>query len=172
MSSRCVFASFFRHSFGTLFPLLALTLFAGGCSSTGEVRKEPRLRVVETTLAKGIDDTGTEIVPIEPTTIFSTEDPEVVCYVKLRNLSGKHRLRWAWYDPAGNLYYSTKSYSVAIPRGKYVEDAIAWHEISLRGESAQEYPGSWKVDIYLDEAYLASNFFHIVPARAGPCLSP
>ena len=146
-----------------LFFLLSLPLFVIACSSSKQVRKPLSFRVVNTTLAKAIDDKETAGIPLNPTTTFFTQDPEIISHVKLRNLSGKHALRWEWYDPNGNLYYATKDHSIHIPKGKYVAEATVWHKISLRGERAQKYPGNWKVDIHLDDALIASNAFEIKP---------
>lgn len=141
---------------------VVLPLFVLACGSTKEARKPLPFRVVKATLAKGIDDRGTAGVPLNPTTTFSTQDSEVISHVKLQNLSEKHELRWEWYDPSGNLYHATKNYPIKTSKGKYVNEATAWHKISLRGEKAQEYPGNWKVDVYLDGALIASNSFEVV----------
>ena len=161
-----------RNALKTLFLLLFLPFFVIACSSNKQVRKPPPFRVVKTTLAKGIDDKGTAGIPLNPTTTFSTEDSEIISHVKLRNLSGKHALRWEWYDSQGNLYYATKDYPIMTSKGKYAEDTTAWHKISLRGERAQKYPGDWKVNIYLDHALIASKAFEIKPEQSGYATPP
>lgn len=143
------------------FILLILPLFVFACSSTREIRQPPHFGVVKTTLAEGIDDKGTAGVPLNLTTTFSTLDSEIISHVELRNLSGKHNLRWEWYDSNGNLYYATENYPIETSKEKYVEQVTASHKISLKSERAQEYPGNWKVNIYLDDAVIASNAFEV-----------
>ena len=143
----------------SIFLFLPLLVFA--CSSTGVVRKPPVFRVAEITLGKGIDDTGSHDILLNPTTNFSTMDPEIISHVKFENLSGKHEFKWEWYDANGNLYYSTQNYPLETSRGKYIEEGTAWHKISVRGEKAQNYPGDWKVKFYLDDALIASKPFEL-----------
>lgn len=145
----------------SIFLILSLLVFA--CSSTTAVKKQPQFRVEEITLAKGIDDTGSHDVLVNPTTIFSTQDSQIISHIKFENLSGKHDFRWEWYDPNGDLYYSTLNYPVEPASGKYAKEGTAWHKISLKGEKAQKYPGYWKVNIYVDNALIASKGFEIGP---------
>ena len=154
---------------------LILPFFVFACSSTKVVRKLPRLRVVKTTLAKGIDDTGTAGVPLNPATTFSTRDAEVISHIKYENLSGKHRLRWEWFDPDGNLYCATKNHPIQTSKNKYVKEGSSCHRISIRGAKAQDYPGEWTVKIYLDDVITASDSFEIKEpriARETPPLKP
>lgn len=145
-----------------IFTIPALLLFA--CSSAMEVKREKRLpffRFADATLSKGIDVKGTTATPLNPATVFSQEDPEVVAYLSLENLSGEHRLRWEWYDPNGNLYLSSGDYTIKASEGKYTRKIAAWHRLSVSGEKAANYPGDWKVNIYLDERPLKSIGFKI-----------
>ena len=141
--------------------ILILLLFTFACSSTKVVRKRPQLGFEDSILSKGIDCKGTKGIPLKPTTTFSTEDAEVIASLKLRNLSGRHTLRWDWYSPDGNLYHSTGNYPIEPSTGKYVAEATSWHRLSVRGETAANYPGDWKVNIYLDRDLIASRIFKI-----------
>ncbi len=132
-----------------IFLIVPLVIFA--CASTKQVEKKPPFKFVGTTLSKGIDDTGTTGIPSEPTTTFSTQDSEVIALLKFKNLSGKHTLRWEWYDPASNLYYSTGKFPLKMSRGKYLREATAWHRLSIQGDPAAGYPGDWEVRIFLDD---------------------
>jgi len=139
--------------------ILALSIFA--CSSTREAKGPPQFGFEEPILSKGIDFRGAKGIPLNPTTTFSREDHEVIASLKLKNLLGKHTLRWDWYDPNGNLYYSTGKYPVEISPGKYLRESTAWHRLSIEGERATEYLGDWKVNIYLDNGLIASKMFRI-----------
>ena len=145
---------------------LFLPLFIFNCASTGEVRKPPLFKIAEITLAKGIDDTGPHDILLNPTTTFSTQDPEIISHVKFENLSGKHQFKWEWYDVNDNLYCTTSNYPLEAKKGKYVEAGTVWHKISIRGEKAQNYPGEWKVNIYLDDALIAIKPFELKQVSA------
>ena len=88
------------------FIFLILPLFVFACASTKGIKKPPQLNFEEPILSKGLYHKGTSGIPVDRTTTFSTEDPEVVASLRLKNVSGKHTLRWDWYDPNGNLYSS------------------------------------------------------------------
>jgi len=143
------------------FIFLILPLFAFSCSTTKEIKKPPPFRVVETTLAKGVDDRDTRAIPLNPTTTFTTEDQEVVSFIAYENLSGKHQLRWEWYDPEGKLYSRTRHYPIRSSMNKYIKRGSAWHKMSIKGTKAQYLSGEWNVKIYLDGAMAANKYFRI-----------
>ncbi len=116
-----------------VFIFLILPLFVFACTSTKEIKKPPQFWFEEPILSKGIDQKGTKGIPLNPTTTFATEDPEVISSLSLRNLSGRHTLRWDWYDPNGNLYSSTGNYSIEALKGK----------ISKRGNSMAQALNTW-----------------------------
>jgi len=140
--------------FRALLVLLALAflLFACACA--------PRTRFVEATISKGINK-GTIAESVEPTSTFSTDDPEVIAHIKLENLSGKHNLKWEWYDPNGDLYYSTGNHTLRVTEGKYHKFATAWNKLFVRGEKAADLLGDWQVKLYLDNDLHASKNFRI-----------
>lgn len=142
-----------------IFLILPLLIFA--CSSTKVVIKPPQLTFDDPILSKGIEDKGTKGIPLNPTAVFSTQDPKVIASLKLKNLSGRHTLRYDWYDPNGNLYYSTGNRPIEAPREKYLREATAWHSLSIHGEKAEKNPGHWKVRFYLDKEFIASKRFTI-----------
>ena len=82
----------------SIITIMLLTLFVFACGSTKTAVKPPQFRIIETSLAKGIEDMGTKGVPVKPTTTFSTKDKEVVSHVKYMNLTGKHHLKWKWFS--------------------------------------------------------------------------
>ena len=143
------------------FIFLILPLFISACSSTKVVKKPPPFRIVETTLSKGVDDKGTRGIPLNPTTTFTTEDPEVISFIEYANLSGKHVLRWEWYGPDGKLYSKTGNYPIKSSRNRYIRKGSACHKISLKGAKAQNLPGEWNVKIYLDDVFAANKYFSI-----------
>ncbi len=141
------------------FIFLIVSVLVVACATTKQVEKKPPLKFEGTTLSKGVDDTGTVGIPLEPTATFNTEDGEAIALLKFANLSGKHALRWEWYNPDGNLYYSTGDFPLEISRGKYLKEATAWHRLSIQGDPAADYPGEWEVRIFLDDELMETKPF-------------
>ena len=79
-----------------LFIILLLSFLVFACGSTKTTIKQPQFKIVKATLAKRIYDRGTHAIPRNPTTQFSTDDTEVISHIKLKNLSGRHHIRWDW----------------------------------------------------------------------------
>jgi len=144
-----------------IFFILNLVLFICSCASTSTVKRPEPFKIVKTTLAKGTLDKGTEGVPIQPTTSFNTQDKEVVSHVKYVNLLGRHHLKWEWYSPDGNLYYTTGNYTIGTSQNTYAEEGSSSHKISIKGTRAEEYPGKWKVQVYLDDVLAEFTSFTI-----------
>jgi hypothetical protein len=149
----------------SIFLILSLSVFS--CSSTKEIKKPPQLTYDYPVLSKAIKYEGNQGIPVNPTATFSTDDTEAIASVKLKNLSEKHTLRWDWYDPDGKLYYSTGNSPIKVSSGRYLREATAWHKISIRGEKAARTPGDWKVNVYLDNEFIASKGFKIQPTLAA-----
>jgi hypothetical protein len=149
-----------------IFLILPLLVFA--CASTREIQQPPQFSFEDPVLSKGLYHKGTSGIPVDRTTTFSPDDPEVIASLKLKNLSGRHTLRWDWYDPSGNLYSSTGNYPLETSKGKYLREATAWHKLSIQGESTAHYPGAWKVNIYLDKQFITSKAFEIRPEHLLP----
>lgn len=147
---------------------LILPFFAFACSSTREIKKLPQFSFEDPILSKAIDDKATKAIPLKRTTKFSTKDPQVIASLKLKSLSERHTLRFDWYDPDGNRYYSTGNRPIEVSRGKYLRELTAWHKLSISGEKAENYPGDWKVNIYLDNDFIASKSFKIEPISLSP----
>lgn len=144
-----------------VFIFLILPPFIFACSTTKIIKKPPPFRIVETILAKGVDDRGTRGIPLNPTATFTTDDREVVSFIGYENLSGKHELRWEWYGPEGKLYSKTRDYPIRSSKDKYIKRGSACHKISIKGTKAQYLPGEWNVKIYLDGTIATSQYFRI-----------
>ncbi len=142
--------------------LLVLTVLA--CSAKKQAVKPPVFKIVQTTLSKGIHIRDTESVPFHPTHTFTTLDTEIVSHVKYENLSGKHELRWEWYDPDKNLYFATDNYPIETSSNKYIRAGSSWHKIPVRSAKAENYPGTWTVNIFLDGVLAASDAFKVESA--------
>jgi hypothetical protein len=122
-------------------------------------------------LAKAVDESGSIGVPREQTSKFNTEDEQVVALVTLENMSGTHKLRWEWVDPAGKVYLSTKNYPLEVDKGKYLPKVTAWHRISLRDEAAVDSPGKWAVKLFVDNELIDTKPF-VLSVLADPLVLP
>ncbi len=143
----------------TCFSVLPLALLS--CASTQEIRRPPTFRLVDVSLSKAVEDRASIPVPQNPTNVFSPGDPEVIAFLKLKNLSGVHTLKWDWFDPQGNLYYSTGDFTIKSAEGKYVREVTTWHKLSIRGEKAGKLTGNWTLNVYLDKEMVAVRTFRI-----------
>jgi hypothetical protein len=150
------------------FLLLLVPLIVVACASTKEIRKPPAFSLEQPMLSKAIEYKDGKGTPLAPTTTFSTQDPEVIASLRLRNLSGRHTLRWDWYEPSGKLYSSTGNYPIEASEGKYLREATAWHKVSIRGERAAQCPGDWKVSVYLDNQFVTSKGFELRAEQLPP----
>ena len=101
--------------------------------------------------------------PIGPTYEFSRSDEKAVSWVKLGPIYRAHQVRWEWYSPQGSLYWI---YTAMIPDPRSSGyDRWEWYKIwswiAIRGHEAARLPGSWRVDLYLDEHLILTERFTI-----------
>ncbi len=140
---------------------LVLSLVFLSCSPAARITKPPDVRFGEITLSKEIEAETYKAVPKNPTTVFSSQDPEVIASLKIMNFWGSHTLRWDWLGPNGTLYYSTGDYPITSTEGKYWREVTLWHRLSIRGEEAGNLRGEWNVKIFFDKKFLAWKNFNI-----------
>jgi len=144
---------------------ICLIFFLSACSSNQNVKKAPEFKFVEATITKEIRKTGDLVEPGAPTRTLTTDDESVAAHVKFTNISGRHNVQWKWYDPNGELYYTSKAYRFKTEKDKFVESATAFHKISIKGDDAQNRLGDWTVKILYDNAIIATKTFEIKPAK-------
>ena len=155
--------------------LLIVPFLLFSCGTTKEIQKPPQFHFGDVVLSKAIDDRGTKGIPLQPTTSFSTHDPEVIASLQLKNVSGSHSVRWEWYDPNGDLYCSTGNHPLYVSQGNYLRDSTAWHRLLIEGERAARYPGNWTLHLYLDDTLISSKAFALTspaPSPLVPLASP
>src|SRR3989304_7300821 len=140
---------------------LILPLLFSCATPKKDITTLPSFKLAESTLTKRLYVKETTAVPIEPTLIFTTEDSEAISYVKLKNLTGEHKLRWDWIGPKGEIYSSSGDYVLKASKGRYREEVVAWHKLSIRGDRASHSPGEWQIKIYLDDTLILQKGFTI-----------
>ena len=152
----------------TLFILILMSPLLFACATTKkDIATLPSFKLAESTLTKRLYVKDTTAVPIEPTLTFTTEDSEAISYVKLKNLAGEHKLRWDWIGPKGEIYSSSGDYVLKASKGRYREEVVAWHKLSIRGAMASPSPGDWQIRIYLDDTLIIQKGFTIQREKAG-----
>lgn len=150
---------------------LSVMLLLLSCASQQSAGKKPPPKFQGMVLAKAIDESGSLGAPRGQTNEFDTEDDEVVALVTLENMSGSHKLRWEWVDPAGKVYLATKNYPLKVTQGKYLPKLTAWHRISLRDEAAANSPGEWAVKLFVDNELVDSKPF-VLSVLSDPLMLP
>jgi len=136
-------------------------IFIFSCTSAQKKLNKPAVKLHELTLSKSISKQSTMALPLNPTTIFTSQDTEVFALLKFENLSGKHRLKWDWYKPNGDLYLSTGNFPLTVSKGKYLKHATTWHSLVLKGDDAVNYPGTWQVKVSVDGEQVDSKSFSL-----------
>ena len=144
--------------------LIALLIFSA-CSTGGSAIVKPAVTFLGISLSKAVKKQGDVSVPVEPTNTFSTNDKEAVALVAIKNLHYQIRLRWEWYSPDGNLYYTTGNVPVNISTKKYVRKFSAWHVLTIKGDKAGDLPGAWTVKVYMDDEYLDIKGFDLIKSN-------
>ena len=140
-----------------LFLIFFVSVSIISCAPTQTtLKKPPPFKILQSTLVKEI---GSQGAPINPASIYTTDDKRVVSHIKYANLSGKRYLKWKWYDPEGKLYQATGYFPVESEKGKWVKEGFASHMISIKDTQAADHPGRWSVNVLLDGALVAKEIF-------------
>lgn len=144
---------------------LCFLLFA--CSST-TVTKHPsrlNLKIVKNTLAKNVKQYGKTSKPVFPTSNFTTDCDCVVSHIIFTHLSGKHFIRWEWYDPQNKMYHSSGNFPLQAPHGKYITEGATCNYLPIKGTDVMNNTGNWFVKIYVDDVLAAIDDFTITSAE-------
>jgi hypothetical protein len=142
-----------------LIPLLLLA-----CATTAPKEGKPKLRHVNTTLAKGVREKREIAIPVEPTVHFSTKDEKVVAHLEFANLSGSCKLRWDWFSPDGALYLSSGDFPVDIAKDRFVQQATVWHDLNIKGDRAATLTGEWVLKVFYNNDLVDTRSFHLNPS--------
>lgn len=148
----------------TLALLLCGMVWACGHADTIKKSAIPPVKIIDVTLAKGVREAGGTSLPVEPVGSYTTTDEAVFAHITLAHLTGSHSLRWEWFDPSGNLYESSGDTPLAIRKGAYVKAGTACHALKLDQSRAADFPGEWRMRLYLDDSLAAVEKFTLAPA--------
>lgn len=101
--------------------------------------------------------------PIIRKNTFSSRDEKAVAWIKFGELHRSRTVLWKFYQPNGELYYTT-SRTIPKPESQdydYWNWYAVWAWIDIDGSNAASLLGRWKVKIYLDESYVLTESFTI-----------
>lgn len=139
-----------------------------GCALKHEDKENPSFRIISASTSRSVEMTEDSSYPIGMTDVFTKGDRDIVSYIQYSNISGRHNLRWEWFSPDGSLYYATKDHVVKTSSGNYARHGTSWHKIPVGSALKHNSPGKWKVNIFFDDALVASNFFQLKSKIEGP----
>lgn len=148
--------------------LFGLLFAISGCGLKHEDKGNPSFRIISASTSRAVEITEDSSYPIGMTDVFTKSDGEIVSYIQYSNMSGNHSLKWEWFSPDGNLYHATKEHAVKISSGNYARHGTSWHKIPVKSALKHNSQGKWKVDIFFDDALVASNFFELKSNIEGP----
>lgn len=136
------------------------------CSAGTSSITKPAVTFLGISLSKAVKKRGDIAKPVEPTTTFSINDKEAIALLSIKNLHYQIRLRWEWYNPDGELYYSTGNVPVKISKDKFIREFSAWHAMTIKGDKAAAMPGEWIVKVFMDDEYLDMKKFDILKGKS------
>jgi hypothetical protein len=95
--------------------------------------------------------------------IFSTSDEKIICHVKFREpLHNSHKIKWQWCPFEGECSSTTSvtPHPASLGRDK-LENHSAWCSIDVRTAIEARLAGRWCVYVFVDEEFLARDWFNI-----------
>jgi hypothetical protein len=98
---------------------------------------------------------------VDRTDAFSTDDARVYQLINIAPHYRSHTVENRWFSPDGLLY---KDGQYTSEDRRYEEGWTYWSWIAVKGHKAENMPGSWKVDTYIDGQYVLTQQFVIAPA--------
>ena len=131
------------------FGILAGSALAGACFSL----KIPHLRPPESYIesvefCRKVELRGDQLLPVSPQTVFDPGD-DVVCFIRLRNVPGKTRLRWKWYAPDQALVRDTGDVEANADETNL--DMVTASD-PLRPRLPEKTEGDWTVCVFVNDA--------------------
>ncbi|GEM_PF-520827 len=97
--------------------------------------------------------------PIDETYEFSSEDPYVISWLNLGQISSPRMVEWHWTSPDGMLYQSQSS--VIEASASSGSGQVAYSGLGIKGNPPEFMPGVWWVEVYMDGIPIAMDPFVI-----------
>lgn len=99
--------------------------------------------------------------PIGITDTFTQADDWVFAFIRATFTAGT-TFQWSWYEPSGSRYASY-SYSNTQEPECAKQVCAFYNGIGFHGYRAERELGTWRIDVYADDALLYSDRFTIKP---------
>jgi hypothetical protein len=138
----------------------ATSFLAGaGCLTLKiEPRPEPEQLIEALVLCKRVLPDGELLAPADITTDFVEQNPDVLCFVKLKNVGRIMTLKWKWYAPHGRLFKETADVLVNENEA-YLEAVTAYDRLDIQQEAG--FKGRWIVVILVNGELAGRRFFFV-----------
>lgn len=108
-------------------------------------------------MASNVDESTNNVITRSYT--FSNTDSKAYSWLSLGE-AGNGTVKWMWYSPDGNLY-RTETVDIPFPNADYWPSYNVWSYIYVAGDNADNLPGDWRVDVYLDGQKAFTEYFSI-----------
>ena len=137
-----------------------ISFLTGGACLTFKIepRPEPEQLVETLVLCKRVLPDGELLAPADITTDFSMENPDVLCFVKLKNVGRFMTLKWKWYAPDGTLFKETVDVPVNESEA-YLEAVTAYDKLEIQPE--ESFKGHWVVVIFVNRELAGRRTFFV-----------
>lgn len=109
-------------------------------------------------LCKKIDDSGDLLEPLDIRSEFTPADEQIICFIKLKDITSRIRLRWKWYAADGKMARDTGDV-VVNQRRKYLEAVTAYDMLKLDLENSIE--GQWNVAFFINDRLIGRKTFRL-----------
>lgn len=143
------------------FVLLFVILCGAGCISFTIIPSFPQEAYAEVmVLCSGVDETGELLEPLGVKSEFTSGDESVFCFIEMKNISRRIRMRWRWYGPDKTL--SRDSEDVVVnEEEQYLETLTAYDELMLNVRDEEDIVGRWTVVVLIDDRLVARREFSV-----------
>jgi len=139
--------------------LLMLSSFFGSCITFRSEHLFPNDNQVECIhLCKGMEDSGDLLKPVDIQSDFTSKDDHINCFIKLKDVSIKIRLRWKWYSPDRKMFRDTGDVIVNQDE-EYLGVVTAYDMLQLNPGSKNE--GQWTVVVFMNDKFIGSKTFQV-----------
>jgi len=138
-----------------------ISFLAGSACLTFKIepRPEPEQLVETLVLCERVLPDGELLAPADITTDFPMmENPDVLCFVELKNVGRFMRLKWRWYAPDGTLFKETADVPVNENKA-YLEAVTAYDKLDIQPE--ESFKGHWVVVILVNGELAGRRTFFV-----------
>lgn len=140
---------------------MLLCFCLGSCISFRIIPPFPLEGYVETmALCSRVDESGELLEPLGIKVEYQLEEESVYCFIELKNISRRIRMRWRWYGPDKTEFRD--SGDVLVNREEqYLETLTAYDELRIDSGEEDNVIGRWTVIVLIDGQLVSRREFSI-----------